>query len=341
MGKLLAAAALLPLLACSIQSPRLEIRAKAGELKKALAGIQMSAEDRDQTSAQFDTVTGDVDRGRPHVALRDLLSAWASFGVADFTAQHAAALKDDKAYAQIWAKGGADQPGSGTRANAGQPLLARGLAEYARDQANGYYRAAEAYGHQTALQAGLTYAGLAHGLVRFADFCDAVNLPGGQSPPVRSISDEIDALEARELAAYESAGDAPDIGFITMSQAIKTARECEVREWYAGALVAYLSADRLLAMKSATPLDRSEVISRLDQEQATWAKQGDNSVARLYVELAMDGLGKGADGLLQASAIVTDVLPRYHALLLPAKPRPRPPLSARHVKITLVRWPYT
>lgn len=333
--------AILPLLACSIQSPRIEIRAKAGELKKAVAGIQMSGEDREQAAGQFDAVMADVDGGRPHVALRDLLSAWASFGVADFTAQHTAALNDDKAYAPIWAKGGADQPGSDKKANLAQPLLARGLAEYARDQANGYYRAAEAYGHQTVLQAGLTYAGLAQGLVQFADFCDAVNLPGGQSPPVRSIADELDALEARELAAYESAGDAQDIGFITMSQAIKTARECEARGWYSGALVAYLSADRLLAMKSATPLDRPEVLKRLDQEQATWSKQADNSVARLYVELARDGLEKGTEGLLQASAIVTDVLPRYHALLLPSKPRPKPPLSARHVKITLVRWPYT
>jgi hypothetical protein len=69
----------------------------------------------------------------------------------------------------------------------------------------------------------------------------------------------------------------------------------------------------------------------------------DHSIAGLLVETAQADLAAAKPGALSpppiASAIATDVLPRYFAALEPARPSPARP--APRATVTLVRWPYT
>jgi len=340
--KIALAALALPLLAgCPGQTSDSKLQTKISELASSLPSLSLSSDDRAELSKDLDGLSKDIGKGRENMALYDLQAVWSSYGVAAFCAKHAAAAKDEALYTQIWKDQGSTLPEAAKRSNQAQPLLARGLAEFARDQANGFYMASEAYGKQTTLQDGLAYFGLSRGLLAYANFCDAVSLQEGRSPKLRSMAGELDDLESRELAAFENAKSSEDSTFIAMSQSIKTARELDDRKWYAGEAIAYLDADLGLEARNARPLTRSEILERLQQERTSWSSKVDNSIPRYYVELATSELDQSSEGLSQASAICTATLPRYHRILEPAAARPTLALSAKRVKITLVRWPYT
>jgi len=324
-----------------VSSTGTNLSGKVADLSQSLSNLNLDGDDEKQISRELRETSNDLAHGDRELALADLQAAWSDYGSDAFILSHAGAAKDEALFAKVWKERAQDSPDSLKQVNRSQPLLAQALGEFARDQANGYYHSSEAWGRETTFEGGLAYAGQAEGLYSFANFCDSVTLPSGQIPTLRSLAGEVDDLESRILAAFGKAPAAEDEDFIDMSSSIKTARELDARKWYAGEALAYLVSDLTLTKHEGTPLSRSEVLTRLRQEEASWSPAADNSIPRYFVELAKRDLDQGEDGIIQASAIATDTLKRYRQILEPAAPRPEHPLLAKRVKITLVRWPYT
>ncbi len=132
--------------------------------------------------------------------------------------------------------------------------------------------------------------------------------------------------------------------FIGLGSALNEARELSVLGLRHGALLRYLQAvQRFAPLKSGdSPLDARAAADRLEAWKARLAVSGaDHSIGELFLEAAEAELAGAAAGgpLPVASAVVTEVLPRYLEALEPSAPRK--PLPPAEVTVTLVRWPYT
>jgi thiol-disulfide isomerase/thioredoxin len=111
-----------------------------------------------------------------------------------------------------------------------RPALARALAELALVQACESYHASLEYGRNTEPQYGLYYLGAAHAQRGFVDFLHALPAapapPASSAPQLRSLRQDIDALQSRLLAAYRPPASIERHGeFIVASAALKEARE--------------------------------------------------------------------------------------------------------------------
>jgi hypothetical protein len=220
----------------------------------------------------------------------------------------------------------------------------RALAEAALLQAPAYHAASRDYGESTMLEAGLYYLGYAqaqHDLVLFLRRLDEP--PAGAARVLRSLTPELDALEAEFLEAYR-----PPLSidrhadFIGASAALKESRELDAAGLRHGALLRYLQAVQRFAVMRSHALDEADPDAQnLDSIVAELAASTyDETIGRLFVESAKALAESGSeDDTKMSAAIVAHVLPRYLAALRPAPAAvPRPPAD---VTITLVRWPYT
>jgi len=237
-------------------------------------------------------------------------------------------------------------PDGGAAAAAGslRPALARALAEISLVQARESYFASLEYGRNTEPQYGLYYLGAAHAQRGFVDFLHALPAPPPSSAPrLRSLRPDIDALQARLLAAYRPPASIERHGeFIVASAALKEAREQDAAGHRYAALLRYLQAAQRTTMITqagpAGPADAAAARSRLEESEARLRGDADHSIGRFFVERAETALATSGDEAA-AAAIAGEVLPRYFAALEPA-PAPAPSPAAS-VTVTLVRWPFT
>jgi hypothetical protein len=110
---------------------------------------------------------------------------------------------------------------------------------------------------------------------------------------------------------------------------------------------------RAALLAPAKPSAPGELQARIAHAAARLGPDRDDSIARLFVEIAQADLAAPAADAAAATtearagpapgaiaaAVEAAVLPRYHAAIAPAVSRPAPPAAG--VTVTLVRWPYT
>jgi hypothetical protein len=252
--------------------------------------------------------------------------------------------KDMAKFEEEWKRVGGKldlRPPSAAAVNDLKPAAVRALAETALPQVRVFYEASLEYGRSTMPDSGLFYLGSAQAQRDFVPFARklAQSSPR-QSPPLRSLRPELDALEAELLAAYRppaSINRHPE--FIGASSMLKEARELDAAKLYHGAMLRYLEAvRRTTQLRVTTPLERDAIAAKLKEYEARVAAGPvDHSIAQFYVEAAASNLDSATP---LASAIVTETLPRYFAALQPA-PAMKSAASAPAVTVTLIRWPYT
>jgi hypothetical protein len=259
--------------------------------------------------------------------------------------------KSDAAFEEAWKRAGKElAPDLKTLApgvlDGVAPAALRGVAEGALPQVKVFYEASLEYERNTMPDSGFYYLGAAKGQRDFAAFCRGLSQPSGRSaPPLRSIGGELDALEDEILAAYKPPASIDrHREFITASATLKEARELDAAGLRYGAMVRYLqSALRAAPLTGKGPvLTREEAARRVEEWKPRVVSPGgvDQSLAQIFLEAAEADLATASsEPPVQASAVVTDVLPRYFAALEAAKPRPARPDAK--VTVTLVRWPYT
>jgi hypothetical protein len=238
-----------------------------------------------------------------------------------------------------------------------QPTLVRALAEIALPRVRGNYDASLEYGRSTEPAAGAYYLGEAVANRELLAFLRGLGDPGfgdhgfgdpeaPPSPPLRSLTGELDRLEGELLAAYRppaSVDRHPE--FIAAGATLKEARELDAAGRHHGALLRYLqlaARSASLVVAGSPPPERAALLSRLDGLEATLADpKVDHTLGRAFAEAARADLDAHADGTRAtvAESVVERVLPAYLAALGPAPPSPPRPVP--EVTVTLLRWPYT
>jgi hypothetical protein len=232
-----------------------------------------------------------------------------------------------------------------------QPAVLRALGEASLSQVKVYRDASLEYGRNTMPENGFFYLGTARAQLGFVELLPSFSAgtagnTGRAAIAPRSLSSELDALEAELLAAYRPpAAIERHPEFIRASAALKEARELEAAGHRHGALLRYLQAAQRAAPLLASPpapAKASAASTLLKDWQSRLSQEAkDHSLAQLFLEEAQAALeGDTAAANPTAAAIIAnDVLPRYLSALKPAKQAPAKPAAA--VTVTLVRWPYT
>ena len=285
--------------------------------------------------------------GRRMLALQRLAPAFANVAAAEYLKSLPATTRADvSAFEVEWTRRGPELAAPRPNAGAGlKPAAVRALVEASVPQAKVFYDASLEYGRSTMAAAGLYYLGSAGGQLAFADFCRSLDEPAaGTEPKLRSLGPDIDALERTLLAAYvPPASIDRHAEFIAANASLKEARELDAAGLRFGALLRLLQAALRLAPPPAVPPAPAEIARALAAARARLSGGVDHSIARIFLDSA-DGDLEAAEAKpgtppMVASAIVSEVLPRYFAALGPApRPTPRPDPVAT---VTLVRWPYT
>jgi hypothetical protein len=289
--------------------------------------------------------------GQPLLALHRLASVQATLAPAAYLVERSPEQRKQEAeFEKEWARMGVElkadlAPPEATALAGVRPAAVRAVGEAALPKVRVLYEAALEYGRNTMPDAGLYYVGAALAQKQFAAFCRALSTPTAQAEPsLRSLEGELDTLQGELLAAYRPPASIDrHREFIVASAAIKEARELEAAGLRYGALYRYLEAVLRVeqARAPAASPDAEALASRLREWNLRLSKGPvDQSLGRLYLEIAQANLDTSSGGeLAVSSAIAEDVLPRYVATLEPAAPRPSVPKP--EVTVTLVRWPYT
>ena len=319
------------------------------ELKEATAPVLARAEEA-------------IRDGRWYLALQRLAPARANLGAQTYMDRLPEKQRADlAAFEADWERTGqslaADLKPPRSDALAGvTPAAVRAVGEASLPQVRTFYEASLEYGRNTMADAGFFYLASARAQRDFVEFCRSLSRPapgGRRAPALRSIADEIDALEGDLLSLYRPPASIDRHGeFITASATLKEARELDEGGLRYGALLRYLqAAQRIAALRPSAPsgakpaessLEGDALAARLAElERRLDASGRDDSIGRIFLESAQGDVahlqaGKKPD---MAAATADDVLPRYFAALEPARPRPAP--AAARVTVTLVRWPYT
>ena len=291
-------------------------------------------------------------RGDRELALQRLAEVWADLEGARFLLRHDAGERGDmRAFEAEWKRQGAtlEAPRGGPAAHALEcmaPAAVRAQAEAALPQARIYYDASLDYARSTSPAAGLFYLGTARGQREFVELCRTLaERSPRRAPPVRPLHGELEALEDALLAAYRPPASI-DLHprFIEASSALKEARELDEAGLHYGALLRYLLAVQLASRVRGAPpsVAAAELAGRLKALRARMTRGDiDHSIGMTFLESAEEDFASAApeSAHATASAIVTDVLPRYFDALASARPETARP--AAEIAVTLVRWPYT
>lgn len=200
-------------------------------------------------------------------------------------------------------------------------LVTRALAEAALTRVKPLYQAARLYAREDTVGSGLYYLGQAAGYLDFALYCRRLTFsPTRPSWTPRSLAAELAELEKDILAAYGKADVAAQQSLYNQLNAtLKTAQELNQERRYSGALFQYLEARRVLALLQApaAPPELTELQSKSAAFQTQLAARNrDDSLARMYWEVAQSALASTTpDNLQQAALILNAVLPRYFKLI--------------------------
>lgn len=286
--------------------------------------------------------------GRRLFALQRLAAARSLLSASQYAGERSERERQNEAaFEAEWARMGkalrADlAPPSPSAFDGVRPAAVRALGEAAIPQVKIFYDTSRDYARNTLPASGIFYIGEARAQQEFVAFARTLAERSPGAPPrLRPLVSELDALEGRLLAAYRPpASIDKHAEFIGASSTLKEARELDAAGLRYAALLRYLQAAQRLAMLEAkkTPVDAAAL-------RALGARLSgggvDHSIGRLFLESAEADLAAAGAGAVpeRASAIVSDVLPRYFAALEPAPPAAGKPAPA--VTVTLVRWPYT
>jgi hypothetical protein len=287
--------------------------------------------------------------GRRLLAVQRLLAARSALAAAAYMqSPPASEVKDVAEFETEWQRMGGVlgeqlSKGTGDALDGVQPAALRALGEAGLPQSRVFYDASLEYGRATMPVYGLFYLGSARSAGEAVDLCRSLSeATGGEAPTLRSLQPEIDALEGELLDAYRpplSVDRHPD--FIAASSQLKEARELDEAGLAYGALLRYLQAAQRFFPLRGTPTVGREALDRRvrDAEAQLSAGSVDHSLGRLFLERAQEALAATPPETEIAQSIVLDVLPRYLAVLEPARREsatPEPKFT-----VTLVRWPYT
>jgi Spy/CpxP family protein refolding chaperone len=225
-----------------------------------------------------------------------------------------------------------------------RPAAVRATGEASLPQVKIFYDTSLEYARNTMPDAGLFYIGEARAQGELAALCRRLSESAtGKAPPLRALGPELDALEARLLAAYQPPASIDrHSDFIGASSRLKEARELDAAGLRYGAMLRYLQTVQAVALLSpaSAPVAAEALPARLAELDRALAAPGvDHTIGRTFLESAQAELDERKPALERAPAIVTQVLPAYFAALSPA--RPAPPRPPARVTVTLVRWPYT
>jgi hypothetical protein len=280
--------------------------------------------------------------GQRSLALLRLASARVNLAASQYVQSRPAAESTDiAAFESEWARMGkvlaADRkPVSSGALDGLRPAAVRAIAEAAAPQVKSFYDASLEYARATTAQYGLFYVGNAAAQRDFVAFCRKLSEPrSATAPPVRSLTEDLDALEAELLAAYRPPASIDRHSeFIRASATLKEAREIDTAGLRYGALLRYLQAAQALGPLRGTPPSSADDaalaagVAAFEARLAT-AKDG-QSIGRLFADAARSDLAEPAGPRAISRAIVSEVFPRYVAALEPArpavaKPQARPP----------------
>src|SRR5262245_31894523 len=226
----------------------------------------------------------------------------------------------------------------------------RALAETAQGRVLPLLEGARGFAVATGPKDGLFYMGEARGEAEFAALCAALAFPGKvERYPLRSMLPELQCLQDTARAAFQPPRSIDLHGrFIALNSALKAGLELDAAQSYAGSAYQYLEAVRHNAMLDAPPIAEADQAKVREDVAAARARMDasarDESLGQLFLERAAsqvahaDGSAPSADEWRSARVILDQVLPAYFAARLPAGPTPS---SARTIRMTLVRWPYT
>ena len=317
-------------------------------LRKSPAADEISADVKKNAVPALERARQALSDGRRLLALQRLGSARMGIEAGEYLRARPAGQRKDLALFQAeWARVGRMlrldlAPVSSNRFESVRSAAVRALAESTFGQVRPYYEASLEYGRSTVPDSGLLYLGTALSQREFATFCR--NLPPGTprpAPSLRSLTPELDDLEARLLAAYRPPASMDrHVEFIVTSASLKEARELDAAGFRYGALLRYLQAVQRFGTLTPPESDLAQLKSRLaEMESKLAASSSDESVGRLFVEAAQADLAMEGSSGAAASAIVRDVFPLYASALRPAPARA--PKGEAAVTVTLVRWPYT
>jgi len=231
------------------------------------------------------------------------------------------------------------------------PAAIRALAEAAQGKMIPLLEGGRGFATASGAEAGLFYVGQARGEADFAQFCAALSVSQKSTPlPLHSVMPELQQLQVKTNEAFQPPRSIDlHSRFIRLNSALKLARDLDADGFYAGALYAYLVATLqygLLDAPAVGAAQQSKLPAAIAAARAKIESSGhDDSIAELFLERAESeinhakGSQPAADDWRNADVILNQVLPAYAAAL--QSPASTAPPSAKHVEITLVRWPYT
>jgi hypothetical protein len=324
--------------AAAAQTPAAEHLARQIAQTGVDVGRAIPENQRAGAQARLGRAKAALDAGRLHLALYELEGVFVLANASAFV-NESAAVKTTDSFVAMWKSEGEPKPRASVEADA--PAVIRALVASAARRAPVTYRAALPYGQDAGVDAGMYYLGESRALSAFADFARTIPwIRSGRPAPIRTVGAEIEAFDAEVTNAYERMTPAQHPTYIVVSVLIKRARALNDAGDHAGALFEYLLARlRFVPLRGAA--DESIAGEALAAAAARLTPDVDHSIGRVFVEMAEVGLAT-QDSTLQrnAAAIVTDVLPAYHAALRPST-RATTTAVDPAVTITLVRWPFT
>ena len=310
---------------------------------------------RAYTTEQLKSAAESVNAGRLYFSLEQLSRVIDIMNGLHEVSADPEAAKNAQAFEAVWEKtklqlSHMDQQ-SGDRSWGTMPAAVRALEEIARGKMMSLLDGSRGFVVAVEPKAGLFNMGEARGQAEFAELCGELNLKREKPAlPLRSLLPELAALQEKTNAAFQPPRSVDQHPlFIMLNSTLKLAEEFDSRKFYAGALYEYLMAEGLYAMLDA-PTPPAEKRAELEAAISAARKSlensdRDDSIAELLLERAesqiihADGSAPNDNDRRAAKVSVEQVLPAYLAVL--KAPAPAGPAPAKHIEITLVRWPDT
>lgn len=305
------------------------VAGEAARGRETLAGLKMSEAETKPLADAFAEAEEAARRGYVHYALYRLLRARTQVGAFGYRLRRMDVAKQGtEAFEAEWRRVGAELDEKERRlASAArgrrEAIAAAALVETLLTEVRPQYEAGRLYGLNTTLDNGLYYFGSAAANLDYALFLRGLELPSeGAAPRSRPLDAQLKRLEAETLAAYRKPGAAAQQQrFNAVNSTLKTAWDLNRERRYAGALLKYLDAARVLGQLAADSADAPAPAALKEKIAAARArldaKRADHSVALIFWEmarLAVDHAEAGAGDPLEmkrAGVVVEAVLPRY------------------------------